>query len=207
MDGVLIDSEPLHKRAKELAFAEAGIVLPDSLYDKQKGRPDLVAIPALLAESGIGADRIAELLHRKHQVFEKIEHEMKVVPGSAEFVLWAKPRYRIALATSATQRNREAALKLLGIGNPFDAVVDSGRQHRPKPDPEVFQIAMRDLGMAPGECWIVEDSMNGLKAAKSAGGYAVALTTTFDSETLRNAGADTVVNSFAELRATLENLG
>jgi beta-phosphoglucomutase len=40
MDGVLVDSEPLHKRAKERAFGEFGIVLPESVYDSYKGRPD-----------------------------------------------------------------------------------------------------------------------------------------------------------------------
>lgn len=204
MDGVLIDSEPLHKRAKELAFHEIGILLPESVYDSYKGRPDATMIPEVLGDRGQSPDQIAELLHRKHQIFEQIEHEMKVVPGASAFVLWAKTRYRIALATSATARNREAALKLLGIGNPFEAVVDSGRSHRPKPDPEVFQIAMRDLGLQPAACWIIEDSVNGLRAAKAAGCVAVAITTTFDSHTLQSAGADIIVHSFAELRRLLD---
>ncbi len=102
MDGVLIDSEPLHKRAKEMAFGEIGLVLPESVYDSYKGRPDATVIPAMLDEKGLSADQIAEVLHRKHKIFEKIEHEIKPVPGAAEFVMWAKSRFRIALATSAT---------------------------------------------------------------------------------------------------------
>ena len=204
MDGVLIDSEPLHKRAAELTYAEIGIVLPETVYDGHKGRPDSEIIPEVLSERGIGADQIAERLHRKHQIFEKLEHEMKPFAGAADFVMWAKSRYRIALATSATARNREAGLRTLGIGNPFETIVDSGRKHRPKPDPEVFQIVVRDMGLTTEGCWIIDDSMNGLKAAKSAGCYAVTLTTTFDSESLRNGGADLVVNSFAELRGILE---
>jgi beta-phosphoglucomutase len=205
MDGVLVDSEPLHKRAKELAFAEAGIVLPESVYDRHKGRPDATVIPEMLAGRDLSPDQIAELMHRKHQVFERIEHEMRVVPGAAEFVLWAKPRYRIALATSATTRNRQAALKLLGIGNPFEVAVDGGRLHRPKPDPEIFEIASRDLQLRPSDCWVIEDSTNGVQAAKAAGCFAIGITTTFDSETLRAAGANLVVASFAELRMFLES--
>ena len=205
MDGVLIDSEPLHKRAKELAFGEAGIILPESVYNRHKGRPDASVIPEMLGERGLSPDQIAELLHRKHQIFEKIEHEMKAVPGAAEFVLWAKSRYRIALASSATARNREAGRKLLGIGNPFDVVVDSERLHRPKPHPEIFEIAIRDMQLEPGDCWVIEDSTNGVQAAKAAGCFAVGIMTTFDSETLRTAGADLVVASFAELRIVLES--
>ncbi len=204
MDGVLLDSEPLHKRATELTFGEIGIVLPDIVYDGHKGRPDAEIIPEVLSERGISADQIAERLHRKHQIFEKMEHEMRTVTGAAEFVLWAKSRFRIALATSATARNREAGMKLLGIGNPFETIVDGGRKHRPKPDPEVFQIAMRDLALNPADCWIIEDSINGLRAAKGAGCYAIGLTTTFDSKTLRDSGADLAVHCFAELRGILE---
>ena len=205
MDGVLVDSEPLHKRAKELAFGEAGIVLPESVYDRHKGRPDATVIPEMLGGRGLSPDQIAELLHRKHQIFEKIEHEMKAVSGAAEFVLWAKSRYRIALASSATARNRQAGLKLLGIGNPFEVAVDGGRLHRPKPDPEIFEIASGELQLRPSDCWVIEDSTNGVQAAKAAGCFAIGITTTFDSETLRAAGTDLVVASFAELRMFLES--
>jgi len=206
MDGVLIDSEPLHKRAKELMFGEAGIVLPASVYDSYKGRPDATMIPEVLGQRGMSSDQIAELLHRKHQIFEKIEHEIRPVTGAGEFIQWAKPRYRLALATSATARNREAGLRLLGIGNPFEAVVDAGRKHRPKPDPEVFQIAMHDLKLQPQDCWIIEDSRNGLQAAKAAECFAVAITTTFEAAMLRQAGADVIVQSFPELQTLLESL-
>ena len=205
MDGVLVDSEPLHKRAKELAFGEVGIVVPASVYDRQKGRPDATVIPEMLGDRGLSPDQIAELMHRKHQIFEKIEHEMKVVPDAPEFVLWAKSRYRIALASSATARNRQAGLKLLGLGNPFDVVVDSERLDRPKPNPEVFQIAVRDLNLEPRNCWVIEDSTNGVVAANAAGCVAIGIVTTFDSATLHAAGADLIVGSFAELRKILES--
>src|SRR5580765_950539 len=64
MDGVLIDSEPLHKRAKELAFAEFGIVLPESVYDSYKGRPDATMLPEILHAKGWSADKIQELSRR-----------------------------------------------------------------------------------------------------------------------------------------------
>ncbi len=87
----------------------------------------------------------------------------------------------------------------------FESVVDSGRHQRPKPDPEVFQVAMSDLGLRPADCWIIEDSLNGLRAAKSAGCFAVGITTTFGATILRAAGADIVVESFPELRELLED--
>jgi beta-phosphoglucomutase len=204
MDGVLIDSEPLHKRAKELAFAEVGIVLPESVYDSYKGQPDATMLPEVLTARGFSNERIQELSRRKRQIYEEIEPELQAVNGATEFVAWAASRYKIALATSATARNREASLRILGIGDLFHSVVDAGGHQRPKPDPEVFLIALEKLQLHAADCWIVEDSVNGLRAAKAAGCFSAAITTTFDKDTLVTAGANIVVNSFPELRTVLE---
>jgi HAD superfamily hydrolase (TIGR01509 family) len=206
MDGVLVDSERLHTRAKERAFQEFGIVLPESVYDSYKGRPDATIMPEILTARGWSTDKIQKLSRRKNEVFDEIKNELAAVPGAVDFVLWAASRYKIALASSATPRNRETVLGVLGVGDRFQAVVDSSRTQRPKPDPEVFQIAMRDLGVSPDDCWIIEDSVNGLRAAKSAGCFAVATTTTFDRDTVSAAGADVVVDSFAELQEMLQSL-
>jgi HAD superfamily hydrolase (TIGR01509 family) len=205
MDGVLVDSEPLHKRAKELAFAEIGIVLPDSVYESYKGRPDATMLPEILTARGFPAEQIQELSRRKRQLYEELEHELLAVDGAVEFVAWAASRYKIALATSATARNREATLRLLGIGHLFHAVVDASGHQRPKPDPEVFLIALKKLGLKAADAWIIEDSVNGLRAAKAAGCFSAAITTTFGKDTLVSAGADIVAGSFAELRTLLES--
>jgi HAD superfamily hydrolase (TIGR01509 family) len=204
MDGVLIDSEPLHKRAKEIAFGEHGIVLSEAVYDSYKGRPDATMLPEILIARGWSAEKIQEFSRRKRQIYEEIEHELHAVEGAVEFVHWAAPRYRIALATSATARNRESTFGLLGIGNLFHAVVDASGHQRPKPDPEVFLIALDKLKLKPEQCWIIEDSVNGLRAAKAAGCFAVAITTTFDRDTLSAAGADFIVDAFQQLRTELE---
>jgi beta-phosphoglucomutase len=205
MDGVLVDSEPLHKRAKELAFRQLGIELPEAVYDSYKGRPDETMLPEILREHG-GMERLAELSQLKREFYESIEHEQQAVPGAAKFVVWAKSRYRIALATSATPRNRGAALERLGIGDAFEVIVDHGRRPRPKPDPEVFLMAMRELGVGAGECWIIEDSLNGIVAGKAAGCVTVGIPTTFEAEKLSAAGANVIVESFAELRRVLESV-
>ena len=202
MDGVLVDSEPLHKEAKVLALAELGIVLPDEFYEGYKGSTD-ETVMRVIAEANPGTDAEA-LLRRKHEMFESLEHALAAVPGAIEFVRWAKARYRIALATSATPRNRAAALDLLDLQEAFEVVVDADDFERPKPDPEVFQVAMRLLGLLPEQCWIVEDSLNGVKAAKAAGCATAGLTTTFSRDLLEKSGADVVVNSFDELRSVLE---
>ncbi len=203
MDGVLVDSEPAHKRAKELAFAQFGIALPESVYDSYKGRPDATVLGEILDQNGIG-HRVEEALEVKHRIFESLEHEIQPVAGAIEFVEWAQSRFRLALATSATPRNRAEALKLLGIADSFEAIVDAAGFQRPKPDPQIFQIALAKLGLSAEDCWVIEDSVNGLLAAKAAGCLAVGITTTFDRAMLLQAGADLVIDSFLKLRETME---
>ena len=202
MDGVLVDSEPLHKEAKVLALAELGIVLPDKFYEDYKGSTD-DTVMRVIAAAHPGTDGDA-LLRRKHEMFESLEHALAAIPGAADFVRWTKARYRIALATSATPRNRAAALDLLGLQSAFEVVVDADDFERPKPDPEVFQVAMNSLRLSPAQCWIIEDSLNGVKAAKAAGCVTTGLTSTFSRRLLEDAGADIVVDSFDELRSMLE---
>jgi HAD superfamily hydrolase (TIGR01509 family) len=203
LDGVLIDSEPLHRRAKEQALAEIGIVLPESVYDQLKGRPDEAGLREILDKIG-APEKFPQLIQRKSQLYREIHHELRAVLGSVEFIRWAKQHFRIALATSSTPRNREVGFGVLGVGDLFESVVDSGRHERPKPDPQVFQVAMRDLRLNPADCWVIEDSVNGLRAAKSAGCFAIGITTTFGAAVLSSAGAGIVVESFPELRRLLE---
>ena len=203
MDGVLVDSEPLHQRAKAQAFAEFGIVLPEATYDEIKGRPDETTLREILEARG-SAHMFPELMQRKRAFFRAIEHELQAVPGAVEFVRWARTRFRIALATSSTANNRELAFTVLGVGDHFESVVDSSRHRRPKPDPEVFQVALSDLGLTAEDCWVIEDSVNGVRAAKAAGCVTVGITTTFNPAKLSAAGADLIVDSFAELPTVLE---
>jgi FMN phosphatase YigB (HAD superfamily) len=119
-------------------------------------------------------------------------------------VLWVRTRYRIALATSATPRNRRAALSLLGLENSFDFIVDSSRFSKPKPDPEVFKRAILGLGTSAEECLVIEDSLNGILAANAAGCMAAAIPTSFTKQELARSGADFVVDNFEQLRALIE---
>jgi HAD superfamily hydrolase (TIGR01549 family) len=219
MDGVLIDSEPLHTLAKERVFARFGITLPESVYDQYKGQPDatmMSEVVPLLEKINIDAGEhgsraagkreidVEELLRLKRIEFEGLEHLAGGIPGAQEFVRWAKGQFRIAVATSATSRNRRALLSSIGLGESFDFIVDASGFTHPKPDPEVFQAAMRGLKADASECLVIEDSINGVRAGKAAGCVVVAITTTFAEDALRLSGADYVVRSFAEIRELLD---
>ncbi len=203
MDGVLIDSESIHKFAIVKAFLESGAALTDEQYAPYRGSPDETIMRELSLHFPSSRLEVATLLRRKNYHFEAHEHRAKAIPGAVEFVRWAKERYRIALATSGTPRNVRAALQLLGLEDAFACVMDRAAVTHPKPHPEVFLKAAMGLNCAPDECFVIEDSLNGVLAAKAAGCKVIAITTSFKRAQLIEVKADYVLDSFEEIRALL----
>jgi beta-phosphoglucomutase len=206
MDGVLVDSEPLHELAKREALSKAGITVPESLFAKYTGRSDKAMIYEVIAAHGLSAELGDEILSSKRQIYESLEHTLRPVPGAIDFVAWASSRYRLALATSATSRNRQATLKLLGLESMFEVAVDSASFSESKPSPEVFQVAVARLGLPSSACLVIEDAVSGIVAATAAGCRSAGLTTSFSEATLRAAGADIVVATHAELQKLLSTM-
>ena len=204
MDGVLVDSEPLHEHAKREALRRAGIDVAQERFAAYTGRTDRAMIFELAAEQGRSASESDAILLDKRRIFQDLEHSLQPIDGALPFVRWAHARYRLALATSATPRHREASLERLGIASLFEVSVDSAQVTEPKPSPEVFQKAVAQLQLSAEDCWVIEDSVTGIVAAKAAGCFAVGLTTTFSGAVLREAGADLVVETFTQLRSRIE---
>ena len=158
LDGVLIASDALHERAKRDALSEAGIMGPESLLANDIGRSDK-AICQIAAAYGSSERRSAEILNRKHRVYESPEPALCPVSGAVEFVHWTKSRYRLALTISATRRNPETTLKPHQIECMFEVAVDGTSFWQPKPSTEVFQIALERLGLAPTACLVILNRM------------------------------------------------
>jgi len=109
------DSEELHAHAKRIAFAQEGIALSDADLSSYIGRSDAVMIDELGARYGLTGGQRSKVLHEKTRIYEQEEQGIKKVPGAIEFVRWAAQHYRLALATSATPRNRVTNLNHLGM--------------------------------------------------------------------------------------------
>ena len=100
--------------------------------------------------------------------------ESELLPGAREFIVRLRTRgVRIALGTAS--KNAPLILRNLKIENLFDAVIDGNKMSKAKPDPEVFLLGARELGVRPDQCVVFEDAEAGLQAAKAAGMYAVGI--------------------------------
>ncbi|HXG63931.1 MAG TPA: HAD family phosphatase [Blastocatellia bacterium] len=205
LDGVIIDSEPLHAEAKRLTFEHYGIEVPPTLYDQFKGRTDLDVIEHVVGLHPGRSLSVAELLGHKHRAFESLLDQLPQIPGALEFLELAR-RYipRLALTTSATKRNQRIAFAKFDLHRYFDVVVTEEEIEHTKPHPEPYLKTVERLGIEAASCLVIEDSLNGVISARDAGCRVAALTTSFSAEELLRAGADNVFSSYRELTEHLQ---
>jgi sugar-phosphatase len=196
LDGLLIDSEPLWRRAEIEVFGRHGLHLGEEQCLETTG----LRIDEVVRHWGQPAEAAAEIVDR---VIELVRVEGSPKPFAVESVREARRRTeKLALASSSPERLIEATLGKLGIRDVFDAVVSASSEPYGKPHPGVYlTTAARLGGVAPTECVAIEDSLNGVIAAKAARMRCVAVPERADA---RFAIADVVLSSLAGLAAVLD---
>ncbi|MBD3388078.1 MAG: HAD-IA family hydrolase [Candidatus Altiarchaeales archaeon] len=197
MDGTLVDSFEAHFRAWEDMFRDKiGASVTRDEFRGLFGMSMEEIFKDFLRHRGMEYEGdLTPLVEYKQRLFRERHLPMtKVLPGAVVLLEGLeKAGVRAAVASNTTRENIEATLESAGLNSYFDAVVGLDDVERGKPDPGMFLKAASLLDAEPGECIVVEDSVHGLKAAKSAGmtAYAV-LTGCSSAEELREAGADKV---------------
>ena len=169
LDGVIIDSMPLHQRAWQRYLEVTGIGSGDSL-DFMHGQRNEEIVRGLL---GPGADLQTVMAHgaAKEQMYRNMLGERlgeHLVAGIAEWLERASGA-PIALATNAERANVDFILDGGGLRPYFDAIVDGSQVERPKPAPDVYLRAAELLEIPPRDCIVFEDSPVGVAAAAAAG--------------------------------------
>jgi sugar-phosphatase len=170
LDGLLVDSEPLWRRAEIEHFASVGLHLTDAECEETTGLriDEVVAVrhrqkPWNEPSVDVITARIVE------RMIELVAAYAPAKAGGAHAVdLCARSGLRIAVASSSPLRLIEAALMGLGLRDRFELVVSAEREPYGKPHPGVFLRAAEQLGVAPVSCIVFEDSLHGLVAAKAA---------------------------------------
>ena len=170
MDGVLLDSEPIHLEATRALLADLGIDYSASADDNFFGCTDRDVFRVLKARYGltIDEDQLAEAWVAR--VIPALPSRVAPLPGVPAVLHELRRRgLRLALASSSVPLVIAASLEALGVASLFEARVSGHDVDHGKPSPEIFLEAARRLGLQPEECVVVEDSYNGLQAARAAG--------------------------------------
>jgi HAD superfamily hydrolase (TIGR01509 family) len=171
LDGVLIDSEPLHCMADNQLLKDLGIDTPENYFDRFTGWTDSAMWGAIKTDYMI-TKSIDELKVLQVPIKLKLirEGDYKAIPGTIELLEEIKKRHLpIAIASSSPRLFIEAVVQKIGIAQYFAAIVSGEEVEQSKPEPDIFLKAAGFLNVYPSECLVVEDSKSGTIAAKKAG--------------------------------------
>jgi beta-phosphoglucomutase family hydrolase len=178
MDGVLIDSNPVHRRAWEVFNRRFGIETTEAMHESMYGKRNDDIVRRFFGELP-EAEVISRGAAKEELYREMIAGRIKsfLVPGLCEFL----QRYRqapMAVASNAERANLDCILDGTGLRPYFRVVLDGSQVAKPKPHPEIYLRAADELGVPPANCVVFEDSHSGVQSARQAGMKVIGICTT-----------------------------
>ena len=181
MDGVIIDSNPVHRVAWAEYTRRHGVEMTEAMQQRMYGKRNDEIIRDFLGNHLTGDEVLAhgaakEALYREMM---KPRAEASLVPGLRAF-LERHRELKFGLATNAEPPNVDFVLDTTGLRTFFPVVVNGYQVTHPKPHPEIYLRAAELLGVPPGECVVFEDSYTGVEAGITAGMRVVGVTTTHE---------------------------
>jgi sugar-phosphatase len=192
LDGVLINSTPAVERVWRRWAIEHGFN-PNDVVARAHGRPSLMTVSEFLPD----ADHEAENREVERREIADLEGVLPL-PGALD-LLAGLPPDRWTIVTSCTRALAEVRIRAAGLPLPKKMITSNDITHG-KPHPEPYLKGASVLGFPPTECVVVEDVPAGVCAGKDAGAKVIAFKTTVQESALREAGADWVLNSCADIR-------
>lgn len=204
MDGVVLDSEPLHEKAQRAVFDRYGITIPQSVSETFTGLTEAEVFAHVATHYAPIHLAASEMIAYKQREYASRIQELEMIPGAMELMgrLDALD-IPLGLVTSATRQDQKRAFSHFGLSGFFKKVVTVDDVTRPKPDPEPYLLMTQRLEVSPTQCLVIEDSVYGIKAAVRAQCYVVGLATSFPVEVLPAFGCHKAVASLADLEAFL----
>lgn len=186
MDGVVIDNLPYHVDAWLLYCERHGIHLTREIFYKDLNGLNSKDTFEWLLKRKISQEEINKFEEEKELIYRGFYKPfLAPAPGLMDFLTLLKAYgIKAALGTSAGPGNIDFILDGLGIWSHFDAVIGGAEVKKGKPDPEIYVRAAGMINVSPENCWVIEDSLQGIEAGLSAGMKVVGITTSHTSEEL-----------------------
>jgi beta-phosphoglucomutase len=198
MDGVLIDSHPVHRIAWRKFLSTVGKSVSDEgLSFILAGRRREEILRHFLGD--LSESKIAEYGHQKDLFFEENFQDVRLIPGVSKFLEALETAgLEAGLATSASSARTWGTLRRLELDQKFTAVVTGDDVDAGKPDPAVYKLAAQRMNLSPKQLLVLEDAPCGVQAAKGAGMRCVGVSTNGRAEMLRQCGAELVIPDFLD---------
>jgi HAD superfamily hydrolase (TIGR01509 family) len=202
MDGVIIDSEPMHHKAYYDMFNEVDIKVSKEFYESFTGQSTINICKRLCDHfSLIESPETLVGLKRKHykQFFES-NSNLSLIDGVLDLIKeYHSNGLTLVLASSAAMTSINQIFERFELDQYFVAKLSGGDLKQSKPHPQIFINAVQATGYSKNECIVIEDSTSGIEAAKGAGVFCVGYDS-FHSKNQDYSKADLVIKDFNEIR-------
>ncbi len=201
MDGVIVDSEPLHHKAYKKMFQEFDITVSKELYATFTGKATFPICEQICKEFNLEVSpEVLVASKRKHFVplFE-YDADFSLLEGVLDLIKsYHENGLILVLASSASMENINRIFERFDLDQYFTAKLSGADLKASKPHPEIFINAAEASGFSKSECMVIEDSTNGIIAAKAAGIYCVGYNSVH-SKNQDYSQADLVIEGFREI--------
>lgn len=210
-NGILIDDEPLQRKAYQDVLKDEGIELTVKDYYDSLGTDDVAFVRAAYKRANTELDdavlqRILERKMKAHR--EMLAGDLPLFDGVVNFVRQVQHHFTLGIVSMARNEDIIDVLSRAGILDAFSVIVSAEEVTHHKPDPECYNLGFREideLQRAKGafplvreEVLVIEDAPPGVVAAKAAGMWTLGVTNTVTAAELRRAGADSVTKTLAD---------
>ena len=198
LDGVIVDSEPHHEQAFHDVMADLGYGDSHGMrFRDYMGRTDSELWVDFVARHQPPHSVEEMMALKRARVIEMVRRAEPIFAGLPELVEKLAERWPLAVASGTQCEIIEAVLSLKDLRRFFRVVLSSAEVARGKPAPDVFLRAAELLGVAPEDCWVIEDSRSGVAAGLAAGMRVIAITNSHPADGLLD--ATHVVKTYEEI--------
>ncbi|HQY21990.1 MAG TPA: HAD family phosphatase [Ignavibacteria bacterium] len=198
MDGVLIDSEPAYLEMNLKMFEQFGIEMDEENYKALVGIPS-VPMWKFLKEKYELKNEVSEFINlEKKRMLEILDSDIitKPVTGIKELMDDLKSfNFKLSVASSSAKDNINFVLEKLKIKDNFEFIISGEDVVNGKPFPDIFLKVSDFFNISPEKCFVIEDSVNGIKAANSAGMNSIGFIND-GTNTQDLSKADIIINNF-----------
>lgn len=169
-DGTLVDSMPLHYIAwvEALKMHDAPFEFTEEVFYAHAGIKEQDVVRILNAQHGTNVDPVG-VDEAKMEIFRQRIPEVQAIGPVAEFAKSLHGRFPMAVASGSEEPTVRGCLEAAGLIHLFETIITPKLVKQGKPAPDMFLLAAERMGVAPGECLVLEDGNSGIEAAKAAG--------------------------------------
>lgn len=205
MDGVIVDTEPLHRKAYHQMFDDVNIQVDSALYESFTGQSTINICKRLVEHFKLkeSPEYLMSLKRNNYKYLFNHDEGLALIDGVLDLIKeYHANAITLVVASSASMLGINQIFERFDLNQYFSAKFSGADLKQSKPHPQIFIKAAESTGFKKSECIVIEDSTNGMKAANAAGIYCVGYKSKHSSG--QNYGlADKVISSFNELSSTM----